>query len=366
LTPNFYARAKKFGVKTAETIYQALKKCPGLVLRPARHHVYGEYCGKANAIYGQYTDLLEQASIDESFMDVTDSLHLFGGDAGRLAEEVRARIERELGLTVSIGVSWNRVFAKMAADLGKPNAVTVITRDNYRQRIWPLPIGSLYMVGKATESALLNMNLRTIGELAQVDRQVVSQKLGKHGDALHSSANGRDTSPVISPENNPRAQSIGNGVTFRRDLASRRDVLTAVGALSDNVASKLRRRGMKCAGVQLTIKDPNFAVITRQKGLPEPSWLTGDIAAATMALYEASWKAEKPIRLLAVTAMKLIPADEVVEQVSLLDSPADAGQRMKKERLAFALDRIRGKYGFGSVRTASAAFNDLGIYDDGG
>ncbi|MCL1796637.1 MAG: DNA polymerase IV [Clostridia bacterium] len=358
------AIAKKFGVKTAETIHQALKKCPGLVLCPARHHAYDEYCEKANEIYGQYTDLLELASIDESFMDVTASLHLFGGDAGRLAEVIRERVERELGLTVSVGVSWNKVFAKMAADLGKPNAVTVVARDNFRQMLWPLPVGSLYMVGKATESILLGMNLQTIGDFAQADEQTIRMKLGKHGDALHRSANGLDTSPVLSADSNPKAQSIGNSVTFRRDLISRKDAITAIGALSDNVASKLRLRGIKCAGVQLTVKDPDFTVITRQKSLAAPTWLASDIAAASMALYDASWKAAKPVRLLAVTAMKLVAAEELAEQISLLESPADDRLRNKKEQLEFALDRIRSKYGFGSVRTVGIAFNDLGIYSD--
>ncbi|HML49757.1 MAG TPA: DNA polymerase IV, partial [Clostridia bacterium] len=207
-------KAKAFGVKTAETIYQALRKCPDLVLRPARHREYDEYCERANAIYGQYTDLLERASIDESYLDVTGTLHLFGTDPVLLAHEIRERIHRELGLTISVGVSFNKFFAKMASDMKKPNAVTVITRDNYRDTIWALPIGQMHMVGKAAQAVLLSMNIRTIGDLAKADPAYLRHKLGKHGDYLHANANGLDDSPVIPPEKTPAAKSIGKHNTF--------------------------------------------------------------------------------------------------------------------------------------------------------
>ncbi len=355
-------KAKAFGIKTAETIYQALRRCPELVLRPARHHEYEDFCEKANAIYEQYTDLVERASIDESYLDVTGSLHLFGGDAVALAHVIRERIHGELGLTISVGVSYNKYFAKMGSDMKKPNAVTVITRQNFRDKIWPIPIGEMHMVGKSAETILLGMHVRTIGDLANADIKALQKKLGKHADYLYANAHGLDDSPVIPLEHTPAAQSIGKHNTFKRDLASREDIKIGIIALADNVAASLRREGVKCKGVQVTIKDPDLAVITRQKGIA-PTWLAADLVNACMELIDASWPKGKPIRLLAVTAMKLIPKDQVVEQLTLFDSPAETSNREREERLEMTIDAIRGRFGSHSITTAGVAFSDIGIHE---
>lgn len=359
-------RAKQYGVKTAETIYQARRKCPDLVLRPARRHLYHAFCEKTNAIYEQYTDLLERASIDESYLDVTGSLHLFGGDAEALANAIRERVHCELGLTISVGVSFNKVFAKMASELKKPNAVTVVSRENYREKLWPLPIGSMLMVGKTTEATLLAMHICTIGDLARTDRTLLARKLGKLGEQLHINANGLDDAPVLSIDTPQEAQSIGHGITFKRDLVSREDISTAVSALSDGVATRLRKEGHKCLTVQVTIKDPDFAVKVRQKTLPSPTWLAADLSATCLELIDASWPAGKPIRLLTVTALKLVAKEEVIEQMTLFQTPGDAAERAKKERLELAMDGIRSRFGEGSITTASIAYNDLGIDEDYG
>ncbi len=358
-------KAKAYGVKTAETIYQALKKCPGLVLRRARGHEYSDFCDKANAIYGSYTDLVEMASIDESYLDVTNSLHLFGGDGIALAHTIKDRIHRELGLTISVGVSYNKFFAKMGSDLKKPNAVTVIDRENFYEKLWMLPIGQMHMVGKAAEAALRAINIRTIGDLARFDLALLEAKFGKQGDYLHAMANGLDTSPVIPPDKTPAAKSIGKHNTFSRDLLTREEIKAGITALSDMVATSLRREGFKCMTVQVTIKDPELTVITRQKGLPVPTWLQADLTAACMELMDASWPRGKPIRLLAVTAMRLVPKDQVVEQLSLLDAPGVGGGpgKEKRERLEMAVDKIRRRYGMESITTAGVAFSDIGIHD---
>lgn len=359
-------KAKAFGIKTAEPIQQALRKCPHLVLRRARHKTYGEFCELANAIYGQYTDLLERASIDESYLDVTGSIHLFGGDTLQLAHAIRERIQRELGLTVSVGVSYNKFFAKMASDMKKPNAVTLLSRDNYRDKLWPLPIGEMHMVGKAAETTLVGMNIRTIGDLAQTDPERLYRKLGRHGESLYANANGLDTSPVVPPEKTPAAKSIGKHNTFKRDLVTRQEIRTALIALSDMVASGMRREGVKCMSVQLTIKDPEFKVITRQKGLASPTWLASDITEACQELLQAHWKDGKPIRLLAVTAMKLVPKDAAVEQVTLFDAMDGRVDRQRRERLELAMDSIRERFGEGSITTAGIVASDIGIHDGHG
>lgn len=356
-------KAKAFGIKTAETIYQALQKCPQLVLRPARRNEYSKYCELANAIYGEYTDLVERASIDESYLDVTGTLHLFGGDAEALAHTIRKRIHAELGLTISVGVSYNKYFAKTASDMKKPNAVTVITRENFQQKIWPMPIGDMHMVGKAAEASFLAMNIRTIGDLATTDLHLLQRKLGKHADYLHANANGLDTSPVIPPELVPAAQSIGKHNTFKRDLVTRAEIKTGIMALADHVATSLRREAVKCMCVQVTIKDPSLVVITRQKALSRPTWLAADLVTACMELIDTHWNKGKPIRLLAVTAMKLVPKDEAVEQVTLFDAAGDSSAREKEERLELAIDKIRGKYGAGSINKVGIVFNDIGIHD---
>lgn len=359
-------KAKKYGVQTAETIYQAMQKCPGLVLRPARRGAYSEYCERANAIYGDYTDLVERASIDESYLDVTGTLHLFGCDGEALAHILRERIKKELGLTISVGVSYNKLFAKMGSDLKKPDAVTLITRQNYKQLLWPLPVGELLMVGKATRQALSQLNLLTIGDLAQADPALLTQKLGKLGEHLHRGANGLDTSPVLPAGAEVEAKSIGNGCTFARDLTTRQEVITALNALCDTVAARLRREGLKALTVQLTIKDAAFAVITRQKPLGSPTWLAAELSKAALKIWDASWQAGKPIRLLTVTAQKLVPKEEALVQTSLFDQPGEDASRQKREKLEMAMDDIRNRYGVRSIARAGSAYNDLGLREGHG
>lgn len=351
--------AKSFGVKTAETIWQAQRKCPNLTLRPARHHLYREYCEKVNAVYEQYTSQVQRFGIDESYLDVTGSLHLFGGDALALAHEIRQRVTRETGLTVSVGVSFCKVFAKLGSDLKKPDAVSVISRENYRQVVWPMPVGNLLFVGRNTAESLAQLGIRTIGELAHMDPDLLTRRLGKLGNQLHAYANGLDDSPVLEIGQEDELHSVGNGMTFSRNLISRKDILTSVTVLSDSVAARMRRHGVKGAAVQVTIKDQNLKVITRQKPLPVPSYLAADLSRAVMELIEASWKIGTPIRMLTVTALKLMPQDMATEQISLLEDNGPG--REKRERLEKTLDGIRKKFGHGSILPSSVLGNDLGI-----
>jgi DNA polymerase-4 len=351
--------AKSFGVKTAETIWQAQRKCPDLVLCSPRHHLYQEYCERVNAIYEQYTSQVQRFGIDESYLDVTGSLHLFGSDALALAHEIRQRVTRETGLTVSVGVSWCKVFAKLGSDLKKPDAVSVISRENYRQVVWPMPAGNLLFVGHHTEERLRHLGTRTIGELAHMSPALLLRRFGKMGDQLFSYANGLDDSPVLEAGQEDDIQSVGNGMTFSRNLISQDDIHTSVAVLSDHVAARMRRHGVKGAAVQVTIKDQNLKVITRQKPLPTPSYLAADLARAVMELINASWKIGDPIRMLTVTALKLMPQNMAVEQISLF---RDVGlDREKREQLEKTLDTIREKFGHGGILLGSVLGNDLGI-----
>ena len=187
--------AKRFDVKTAETVWQAKKKCPDLVLLPAHHEKYREYSRRVNGLYQQYTDLVEPFGIDESWLDVTGTLHLFGGDPKALADEIRSRVRRELGLTISVGVSFNKVFAKLGSDYKKPDATTVITEESFQAMVWPLPVTDLLYVGRAAASAFQKFGIRTIGDLAAFDRQALFTLLGKNGAQLHDFASGLDRAP---------------------------------------------------------------------------------------------------------------------------------------------------------------------------
>jgi nucleotidyltransferase/DNA polymerase involved in DNA repair/arsenate reductase-like glutaredoxin family protein len=260
--------AKKYKIRTAETIWSAKKKCPELVLVPPRHKIYGEFCERVNAIYEQYSPLVERFGIDESFLDVTGCLHPFGEDVMKCAHAIRERVKREIGITISVGVSWNKIFAKLGSDMKKPDAVTAIPRGNWKELVFPLPVSDLFLVGKKTADELAKIGVSTIGGLASCDRDFLIRRFGKMGEQLHRNANGLDDSPVAAIGEGDALKSVGNGFTFKRDLVSDGDIQVAVTYLSDSVATRLRKHNFKCRVVQVAIKDTNLKSITRQTTLP--------------------------------------------------------------------------------------------------
>lgn len=336
--------AKAFGVKTAETVWQAQKKCPDLILLPAHHGKYTHYSRLVNGIYRRYTDLVEPFGIDESWLDITGSMHLFGKDGKSVADEIRHTVKREFGLTVSVGVSFNKVFAKLGSDYKKPDATTVISTENYREIVWPLPVETLLFVGRAAARVLAGYGIHTIGDLAAFDREALSSLLGKQGAQLYEYANGADRSPVLSADIVQAPKSVGSGLTFRRDLLGLEEVRTGISILSDNVAVRLRRHGLKCGAVQVTIRDPQFQDICRRKRLPDPTCVSRVISTAALELVQNSWNLSAPIRALTVTGLSLLPEVEVSDQLNLF-SREDLKQREKQEQLERAMDGIRGKYG---------------------
>ncbi|MBR5470618.1 MAG: DNA polymerase IV [Oscillibacter sp.] len=340
--------AKRFGVKTAETIWQAKKKCPDLVLLPPHHDLYREYSRKVNAIYDEYTDLVEPFGIDESWLDVTNSLHLFGGDAKALADTLRERMKRELGLTLSVGVSFNKVFAKLGSDYKKPDATTVISRENWREIVRPLPVGDLLYVGGAARKLLSQYGITTIGELADCSVDMLETLMGKMGVQLHEYANGLDTEPVRSRYEAEPVKSVGNGTTFPQNLTTREEVHAGIAMLADSVATRLRHAGLYACGVAVTVRDPEFKDRSRQKQLSSPTHLIRDLTDIAIELVHELWKSPAPIRALTVTAIHLVAEDSAYEQVDLFTANA-APKREKQEQLEHAMDRIRGKYGSGAI-----------------
>ena len=344
--------AKKFGVQTAETIWQAKKKCPELVLLPPHHKLYRQVSKEVNTIYEQYTDLVEPFGIDESWLDVTHTLHLFGGDAKALADHLRQRMKQEMGLTLSVGVSFNKVFAKLGSDYKKPDATTVIARGNWRDIVFPLPVGDLLFVGRSAQELLGRYGVRTIGELSKCSEEMLETLMGKMGSQLYRYANGLDDSPVRGAADREPIKSVGNSTTFRRDLTRWDEVQSGISLLSDSVAMRLRRYGLYCGGVQVGIKNSRFQVFSRQTTLDHSTHLMREINDTALRLAKDLWKAPDPIRLLSVTALHLTEEAQSYRQLDLLGT--DDTQQEKQEAAESAMDALRKKFGRGVISYGTA------------
>ena len=349
--------AKAYGVVTAETLWQARKKCPDLQVVPPHHSKYKHYSKLINEIYLRYTDMVEPFSVDESWLDVTGSQKLFGSGK-QIADEIRETVKKELGLTLSAGVSFNKIFAKMGSDYKKPDATTVISRDNYKDILWPLDIRAMFFVGKVTADKLHDFGIKTIGELAKTDKSSLIGLLGKQGGVIHDYANGLDITPVLRFDQQEKIKSVGNGTTFRRNLTGEEDIRTGVTALSDTVASRLRKHKMKAFGVKVDIKDPNFKVISRQVQLDNPTNLTEVIADTAMELIRKHWRMRDPIRLITVTAINLCDENQA-QQLSLFAE--ENINTDKEERAERAMDDIREKFGNSAISFGSVIKNDIGV-----
>ncbi len=336
--------AKQYGVKTAETIWQAQRKCPDLVLLPSHHNEYRRYSKLINQLYEHYTDLVEPFGIDESWLDVTGSMHLFGGSGKAVADRLRAEVQEQFGLTISVGVSFNKIFAKLGSDYKKPDATTVITRDNYQDIVWPLPATDLLFVGRSAAGTLSKFGIKTIGDLANSDRDSLISLLGKQGDQLWMYANGLENSPVAAAGTYVPPKSVGNGETFPHDLQGFDQLHEGLRPLAEQVAFRLRKHHMKCTTLQLTIRDPHFRDICRQRPLAAPTCTALDLLRAAMDILADCWNEKAPVRALTLTAQSLIPEDQAVEQFDLFDTSAPQ-RRAKRETLERTMDRLRAKYG---------------------
>lgn len=349
--------AKKAGVVTAQTLWQARKKCPNLQVVPPHHDKYKHYSRLINEIYGRFTDMVEPFSIDESWLDVTASRRLFG-DGRYIADIIRKTVREELGLTLSAGVSFNKIFAKMGSEYKKPDATTVISRDNYKQILWPMPVSEMFFVGGATAQKLNKAGIMTIGQLAQTEKALLESMLGKHGSQLYDYANGLDNSPVCRQCEKQKIKSVGNGVTFKRNLTGTEDIRTAAMSLADTVAARLRHYEMKARGIKVDIKDTDLKTISRQKQLGTPTNLAYEISEAAVEIILSSWNLRKPIRMLTITGINLCDED-TEEQISLFG--ADTVSREKTENLERAMDSIRARYGQSSITFGKFKTDELGI-----
>lgn len=350
--------AKKFGVQTAETIQSALRKCPQLTLLPPHHAHYTQLSQQINTIYARFSDRVEPFGIDESWLDMTGTWRLFGESPLEVADIIRRAVTAETGLTISVGVSFNKVFAKLGSDYKKPDAVTVFDLANYKRLIWPMPVGTLLYVGKSAQAALAGMGIRNIGQLAAADPAALRTALGKLGPELNRYALGLDDAPVRTYGEQPEMKSVGNGLTFKRNLLGRADVRAGVFSLADEVATRLRHHGLRATTVQIVLKDIALKCISRQKQLPYATWLAKDLSDACMELIEANWDLHQPIRMLTVTALHLTRGTDV-QQLSFLAAPP--APSAKRESLEKSMDDIRRKYGKMAIALANVVHNDIGL-----
>ena len=351
--------AKKYGIKTAETVWSAKRKCPSLVIAQPHYGEYLRYSKRVNDIYARYTDVIEPFGIDESWLDVTGSERLFGSGL-QIAERIRNEVKKEIGITVSVGVSFNKVFAKLGSDYKKPDAVTVINEDNFKDIVYPLPCSDLLFIGQKTSEELSRLGIRTIGELAHVSRQLLISRFGKSGEMLYRYSRGEDDSPVIPQDEREDAKSVGSGYTFKRNLLGREEARVGIEFLSEDVATRLRRLSMKCRTVQLTIKDEYLRVIQRQAQIDPPSDIAKEISTLAYNILEKEWKSDAPIRMLTVTASNLTGSDMITEQLSFF-SENNEEERNKNRKKEETVDNIRQRFGSAAILNGSFLETDIGI-----
>ena len=341
--------AKAFGVKTGEALWQARQKCPDLVIVHPHYDQYMRFSRLAREIYGEYTDRVEPFGLDECWLDVTGTESCRkGGEA--LAQELRRRIKAELGVTVSVGVSDNKVFAKLGSDYKKPDAVTVFSRREMGEKVWPLPVTDLLYVGPATGRKLRSYGVETIGQLARTPPEYLKSWFGKVGPMLHGFANGRDLTPVARAGEESPVKSVGNSMTTTRDLTSLEDISAVYWVLCESVAARLREGGFLCRTVQIGLRDFGLYSFERQLVLETPSCLAAELHRAAMDLAEANWDPRRPLRSVGVRGAELIPASSPC-QLSLFREEKD---REKQERLERSVEELRRRFGKAVIGRAAA------------
>ena len=360
LTANYIAKPR--GVKTGMAIWQAKQVCPDLVTLPPDMAEYIRISRYAREIYEDYTDQVEPFGLDESWLDVTGSVGLYGSPVS-IAQEISGRIKKELGITASIGVANSKVTAKLGSDYKKPDAITRIEADNYKKIVYPLPVEDLLYVGPATSRKLRAVGISTIGHLAECPVEFLERRLGKMGVILHMFANSRDVSPVQRTDHIPNIKSVGNSATTPRDLVNEADVQLMLLLLAESVCTRMRELASRCTVVEISVRDTELHSYSRQKKLPRPSCSSQEMAEVGMSLFRRSYDWARPIRSIGIRGAGLVEAAE--QQLSLY---ADDRRRDKWEQIDKAVDWLRERYGYMSIRRAMVCMDPLlgriNPYDD--
>lgn len=340
--------AKGFGVVTAETIWEAKRKCPNLIILQPDFSLYEALSAKAQTVYYHYSDLVEPFGIDECWIELTDRFSSFEKGV-QIANEIRERVKKELGITLSAGVSYNKVFAKLGSDLKKPDAVTLITPGTVPHTVWPLPCGDLLMVGKSTAKTLRGMGIFTIGDLAAADAGALRTKLGKNGVALKESAMGNDRSPVRPFHLREKPKSIGRSATAERDLTTYEEVFSAILHFSELICERLRAEGLLARTVAVHTLTCDFERQEFQAPLERPTDLSGFLAKSAMELFRKNASLEKPMRAVGVRAADLTDGRAGARQISLFDRSQELETQ---QHLEDSILQIRHRFGADSVKRA--------------
>ena len=347
--------AKKMGIKTGDTVWEAREKCPDIIFVPPHFDLYSRFSKQVFDIYSKYTCYVEPFGPDECWLDVTGSVKLFGSGE-EIANQIRERVKKETGLTISVGVSFNKVFAKMGSDMKKPDAVTVITRENFKEKLWNLPVSDMLMVGRKTTAKLNKLNVKTIGELARANDEMLDFHFGINGKKMKDNALGLDAEPVREYVKSRKVESVGHGMTAVRNLVSFEDVHTMLCYLADLVATRLRKYGMKGYGVHLDLRSSELTHKSKQCKLPFATQTGAEIVKACMKMCKEIWHEDYALRTISISVFDLVP-DTFAEQTSLFEK-----EDKKKEKMEKAIDQIRKKFGKDKIMLANMQCNDF-IYD---
>lgn len=351
--------AKKAGVKTGMVNWEARQLCRDLIVVPPQYDQYLKYSKLTQSIYQRYTDMIEPFGMDECWLDVTGSQAMCG-DAMTIAESIRRSVREELGLTVSIGVSFNKIFAKLGSDLKKPDAITQILRDDFKEKIWPLDCSEMIYCGRATTAKLAKYGIHTIGEVAATDPAFLKRLLGVNGVALWNYANGTDTSRVMHKDFVSPVKSIGHGITCVADLEDEEEVHRVILALSQDIGHRLRVHELSARGVQIFVRGNDLLGSQFQCKLPFTTQLPSEIAGAAFRVFQERYRWGSKVRAVTVRAIDLVPQNSP-SQLSIF---VDAEKLDRRERLQDAIEELRGRFGKQSI-TYATLLGDLKMPDDG-
>lgn len=351
--------AKKAGVKTGMVNWEARQLCRDLIFVPPQYDQYLKYSKLTQAIYQRYTDLIEPFGMDECWLDVTGSQKMCG-TAMSIAESIRRSVREELGLTVSIGVSYNKIFAKLGSDMKKPDAITEISSENYREKVWPLDCSEMIYCGRATTAKLGKYGIRTIGDVAHTDPEFLRGQLGVNGLALWRYANGTDTSRVMHRDFVSPVKSVGHGITCVSDLENEEEVWKVILALCQDIGHRLRLHELSARGVQIYVRSNDLLGSQFQCKLPLKTQLPSEIAAAAFRLFKERYHWGNKVRAVTVRAIDLVPQKEP-DQLSLF---IDTSKIARRERLEDMVEEIRSRFGKRAI-TYGILMGDLKMPDDG-
>ena len=352
-------KAKKAGVKTGMVNWEARQLCRDLIIVPPQYDQYLKYSKLTQAIYQRYTDLVEPFGMDECWLDVTGSKGIFG-DAMTIAEDIRKTVREELGLTVSIGVSFNKIFAKLGSDLKKPDAITEIRSDTFKEKVWPLAASEMIYCGRATTAKLANYGIQTIGDIAHANPDFLRHLLGINGLALWRYANGADTSRVMHKDFVSPVKSIGHGITCVADLENNEEVHKVILALSQDIGHRLRLHGLAARTVQVKVRGNDLYSSQFQCKMPFKTQLAREIAATASRAFQENYQWRTNVRAVTVRAIELIP-NNLPDQISLF---VDYSRRDNLEKVEDAVEDLRNRFGKHAI-TYAALLGNLKMPDDG-